>query len=657
MTSVLGKSYGNKDFTLAELRNFRLHIYATLAAMNADVSTAQARAAYCIETDRTYFGKVGAWIGLSNASTWQDAVPTVPDLPVTDTDGFVRVVLDDGTAVGPTIWVYSSAHGGWHKQGDPGIVLKDGTVKFTGIPGVSSGLVVPVAATDLTTKAYVDVISTALATHIADPTAHAAEIASAISTHDTTPTAHAAEFAAALATAAAAATADLNTHKADPAAHATAIAAAITTHDGNPTAHLAEIASLIATHNADPAAHAAGIAGTAAGGGGGGGPATSSGADGAFSLSGQNIIENARVVTGGHGTPCVTRPYESVYRRATELEEPCGIIWRPSTQQAFGSGSVIFDNATPKITIPTTVGLTPGQVVTFASSVSNAGVFFTVTTVIDGTNIGVSPAPVNETIATAMTSYALDGIIIFSGKFFIDASNPIGAPSIASATANVGGHGRIVFTSLAGLSTIRAGDQVVVTGTPSINGTYYVFSVDTSTNSVLLTTVLPASQGSPAGIGTISHPGQTNNFGTFTTLSQKDVTWYTDDADSLGYSTTVGAWELGQQINSSEFVVRIQRAAGTKTATKTGAGSISRKLKQTIPIDSSGGVFALTLFTALANDEVTFIDYGSALSQYPVTINSDGSQQFGPGTATLFVLDYDAQSISIRFVDGKWRLL
>ncbi len=649
MASTLKRSYGNRDFKLAELRFCRLHIYSTLAALNADVSTAQGSAVYCIETDRVYFGKTGAWVGLANASSYQDPVANVGALPGTDIDGTVRVVLDDGTGVGPTIWVYSSAHGGWHKQTDPGIVLANGTVKFSGIPGVTSGAVVPTAATDLTTKAYVDAGGAALAAHISDPTAHAAEISTAVS--------------AGVATAEAYSDAQLNAHKTDAGAHAAAIAAAassaassaITTHLADGTAHATEINSLIAAHNADPTAHLAGIAGPAAGGGGGGG-SSSGGADGAFSLSGQNVFENARIVSGGHGSPCTTRPFESVYRLSTEVEEPCGVIWRPSTQTSYGSGSVTFVAATPGITMTSTAGLVPGQALLFPSSTLNAGIYFTVLSVTDSTHVVVSPAPVNETVTSAMTAFSTDGIVLFGGKYFIDEVNALGAPNVQSATANVGGFGVVVVSSFAQFSSIRAGDQVVIAGTPANDGTYFAKSINLATNAITLTTVLPASQGSPAGTATITHLGQTNNFTTYSASTQKDIPFYVNDADPLGYSTTPSAWELGQQTNSSEFVIRIQRIGATKLTTQTIGASITRKLKQIIPVDTSSGPFTLTLFTGVEGDEVIVIDYGNALNSNNCTIATDGTQQIGPGTSTSFALDSNGESVTLKFIDSKWRL-
>jgi hypothetical protein len=652
MSSVLKKSYGNRDFNLGELRNFRLHVYATLAAMNADVSSAQARVAYCIETDRTYFGKTGAWVGLANATGWQDTVANTAALPVTEIDGAVRVVLNDGTSVGPTIWVYSTSFGGWHKQADPRVVLANGTVKFSAIPGVASGAVVPVAPTDLVTKAYADAGGSGLATHIADPAAHATAINSSVAAHDGSGAAHSALFAAT----AAAATSALNTHKSDSAAHsaaiASAVAAGIATHDANSIAHLTEINSLIAAHNTDVSAHATGIAGAAAGGS--SSATTSGGADGALSLSGQNVVEGVCVVGGGHGTPCTTRPFESVYRIATEVEEPCGLVWRSSTPTAFGSGSVVFNNATPKITVPTASGLLVGQIVTFVSSVLNAGKYFTITSIISGTDIGVSPAPVNETVATAMTAFACDGVVVFNGRFAIDLSVALGSLSIQSMTASVSGKGRITFTSLSAIARIRPGDSVVITGSIANNGTYTV-SVVEATNSVLLTTVLPANQGSAAGSAAFSHTGQTNNFSAFTLSTETAKTWYTDDVDPLKYSSSVGSWELGQQVNSFEFIVGIKPAGGSKS-TVNNTASLIRKNKQYVFVDA-GASFTVTLFSGFEGDEVIFIHSAGSLVTNNCTISTTGGQQIAPAASSSYIMDTNGQSVTLKFISNFWRLL
>lgn len=652
MASVLKKSYGNRDFNLGELRNFRLHIYPTLAAMNADVSSAQARVAYCIETDRTYFGKTGAWVGLANATGWQDTVANVVSLPLTEIDGAVRVVLSDGTGVGPTIWVYSTAFPGWRKQADPGIVLANGTIKFTGIPGVSSGAVVPLAPTDLVTKAYADAGGGALAAHVSDPAAHAAAINLSTSTHDANGTAHAARFAATVASA----TADLNAHKIDGAAHtaviSAAVAAAIAAHDANNSAHIAEITSLITAHNTNGAAHPSGIAGSAAGGG--SSTSASGGADGVLSFSGQNVVEGVCVVNGGHGTPCTTRPREGVYRAATEVEEPCGLIWYSSTQVAYGSGSISFDAATPKISIPSTSGLYVGEVVTFPSSVSNAGVHFTIVSIINGTDISTSPAPVTETVTSVMTLFARDGIVVFNGRFVIDRPAALGATAIQAMTASVGGKGRIAFAALGPASRIRPRDTVVVTGSVANNGSYIVEVVEAS-NSVLLTTVLPANQPSVAGTATFSHAGQANNFSLFALSTDKAKTWYADDSAGLKYGTTQSAWELGQQISSAELIVAIKRAEGTNS-TINSMTPLTRKITQTVFVNAAS-LFTVTLFVASPGDEIVFIHSAGSLVTNNCTITASGGQLIAPANSTTYVMDTDGQSVTLKFVNGFWRLL
>ena len=56
------RHYGTHDFNLGEHRYVRVHLYATLSQMTGDVSTAQARWAYVLETQRMYWGRPGAWV-------------------------------------------------------------------------------------------------------------------------------------------------------------------------------------------------------------------------------------------------------------------------------------------------------------------------------------------------------------------------------------------------------------------------------------------------------------------------------------------------------------------------------------------------------------------------------------------------------------------
>lgn len=96
--------YGSHDFALGELRNWRAHIFATVAAANAQSANAQARLIYIIETQTMYFGRPGAWVALAVAGGGTgsgsaiDTVSDPNDLEVEYTS-FALTVLDadDGT--------------------------------------------------------------------------------------------------------------------------------------------------------------------------------------------------------------------------------------------------------------------------------------------------------------------------------------------------------------------------------------------------------------------------------------------------------------------------------------------------------------------------------------------------------------------------------
>lgn len=55
------KHFGPHEFAYGELRQARLHLYPSLAALNADAAFAQARLVYVIENHTYYVGQPGAW--------------------------------------------------------------------------------------------------------------------------------------------------------------------------------------------------------------------------------------------------------------------------------------------------------------------------------------------------------------------------------------------------------------------------------------------------------------------------------------------------------------------------------------------------------------------------------------------------------------------
>jgi hypothetical protein len=287
--------------------------------------------------------------------------------------------------------------------------------------------------------------------------------------------------------------------------------------------------------------------------------------------------------------------------------------------------------------------------------VSNAGVHFTIVSIINGTDISTSPAPVTETVTSAMTLFARDGIVVFNGRFVIDRPAAFGATAIQAMTASVGGKGRIAFAALGPASRIRPRDTVVVAGSIANNGSYIVEVVEAS-NSVLLTTVLPANQASVAGTATFSHAGQANSFSLFALSTEKAKIWYADDSAGLKYGTTQSAWELGQQISSSEFIVGISRAAGSNFPISTTA-PLTRKIKQTVLVDVSSGAITLTLFVASEGDEIVFIHGLGSLVTNNCTISTSGGQQIAPALSTSYIMDTNGQSVTLKFISNFWRLL
>jgi hypothetical protein len=168
MASVIKRSYGTVDYKLGELRYFRTHVYSTLVAMTADVTNAEGRIVYNLETGRHYFGKSGSWVGLGAPSSLVDSVPDVASLPPTgNTAGDIIVTVDGGDGK-PSIYGWDGS--AWFLLADHKIILSNGTIEFTAIPSVTDADTVMVTVPkNLTTKKYVD---DADAAHLAAPDPH-----------------------------------------------------------------------------------------------------------------------------------------------------------------------------------------------------------------------------------------------------------------------------------------------------------------------------------------------------------------------------------------------------------------------------------------------------------------------------------------------------
>lgn len=554
MASITRRSYGHRDLKLGELRNFRVHLYSTTAALDADVATAEARIAYVLANNCFFFGKPGSWIQLGASSPFADTVDTPGDLPTSaDTpapiDGQVRVVLDDGTNGFPAIWQYDIDTDSWSRVADPRIVLKDGSVEFDGIPAVVDATVqVPTANKHLTTKKYADDqdAATLAAANAAATAADAAHVA-APDPHPQYTTA--AEAAAADSAAIAAHEAALDPHPAYETA--AEVNAKIASHDSNPGAHgglvtAADISNAIATHDAEANAH------------------------GGVSESGFARMEEVFVVTGAHGSPAYSDagPFSEIFELSTSLLEPVGVIWKPSTKTTVPSGTVTFSAVGNLITVPDSSVAAIGQLVTFPGAVTNAGVYFRVIDIPSATTWEVESTPANEgPIATTTEVFDKDGIVVFSGVFSIDSA-------------------------------------------------------------------------------------QANNFATSPLPGTGQIAFYVDSTDPKGYSQTAGTFRLGHQITDAEFIVRIARVDAHKTATKTAAGSLTRQLVQLVPVDSTGGAFALTLFTGQEGDVVRVVDVAGQCGANNVTITPAGGQLIDGAATKVLATNY--QSARLTLVNGNW---
>jgi hypothetical protein len=211
--------------------------------------------------------------------------------------------------------------------------------------------------------------------------------------------------------------------------------------------------------------------------------------------------------------------------------------------------------------------LSAGQVVYFSGSVTNVTTYFTVATVVNSTDIDVTPAPMTEgPLSSAMDVFDPDGIVVYSGNFKIDS-------------------------------------------------------------------------------------GQSHNFDT-APVSMTQLPFYSDSNDAKGYSDTPGTFLLGHQISVDQFIVRIERVDEFKTAAQTANVTLSRQLYSTVPVDSTGGAFAVTLFTGQENDIVNVVDVTGQCLANNVTISAAGGQLIN-GLAS-YVLSANFQSIRLKLVSGNW---
>ena len=642
------------NFRGSELQNHRAHTYSTIAAMNADVASAAGRVVYNIEGGRHYFGKPGAWVGLGTASSFGETVANLAALPGTASDGDARIVLDDGSGV-PNIYMYDLGGTAWRRIADHRILLRDGTVAITAILSVTdANTVLPTAPAHLVTKKYSD---DELAAHAASGSAHASAITTnvnaVISTHDANAGAHSAAINAGIAAhdAAGAAhsatiTSNVNgaiaTHDASGAAHSatitTAVNGGIATHDASVAAHATAISTRIANHDANPYTHTLG--------------------DDAVpqSRSGATAVGNKLIIANAHGSPLSFNAL-GYFTGALRKEFPVGLAWRPSSSFTTASGSTTFDNSDSNIVGRPTAGVLPGYLVRFPSSASNTG-YFKVATVVSGTELTVTPAPVDEVaVTTTMVVYRADGIAVFGGEFKIDNAETIyDDRPIQSIIANAGdGDGRIVFTSLIDGKRIRKGDSVIVSGTVANNGTYPIRRYDFDAGAIVVEGPMPANAGA-AGSADITHAAQAHNFDTSMPAGDKPIAFYADVDETEGYNETPGVFKIGHQIDVNNFVVNIQRVNAYERATVTAASvTLDAELHQYVPTDSTANAITVNLPAGADSMEIEVSDVAGTAAANNVTLDANGSDLINGAGTNVINTNYGSRTLKWRA--GQWRVL
>ncbi len=473
---------GTQDFQGNELHNWKTHFYATLAQMNGDLSVSVGRIVYVVEDNRFYFGKSGSWQGLGAASSFETAVDTPGDLPMSPLPpvGQVRVVLadpDNGNL--PALWIFDGTAWQALADEDERIIIASGLHAFTGIPQVTDpDTVVPTADEHLTTKKYADdaiatAVALAIAAHLADSDPHPQYTTDA-------------EASAIADTQAAAAVA---THEAaiDPHpqyttdAEATAIAdteadAKVAAHDADPNPHAAadfqtsaQVAATVAAHDTDPAAHDNVI------------QQLKDILEGADEEAGQLIDEFCFVEPGlVYGTPVTRNGVSGNYELAVNPEDTVGLALKASTEDVIDSAiTLIIDNATSSVELPGGYDMTKflvGQVYNFPDTALNSTTRFVIRQIV-GLILTVDPAPQTETIGSDIVLGNRNGTVVFGGRISIPEQKlTLPASNIVDITVNAGGGTATIEIDPAtvNISGVMPGDLVTLSGTSDNDGSGYV---------------------------------------------------------------------------------------------------------------------------------------------------------------------------------------
>jgi hypothetical protein len=175
-------NYGDMDFNYGELKHFRVSVYASLAAAQAESNNSTARIVYVMDENKFYFGLNGSWTTPALAQiTIGSPVGSIGSLPNGLPDGSMRIVTAD-SSIGNRPAIYIINNGAWQPLSywDTRFMLTDGSRAFTAYPTTTVNTA-PTQSAQLTPKSYVDSsvstastnASTALTTHNSDGNAHA----------------------------------------------------------------------------------------------------------------------------------------------------------------------------------------------------------------------------------------------------------------------------------------------------------------------------------------------------------------------------------------------------------------------------------------------------------------------------------------------------
>lgn len=131
---------GDHDWALGQMRRARVQLFNTVADMEAEAQSAQARFAYVVANQQLYWGRDQSWVHLTggggSSGGWGPPVGDAGDLPNPGDSvlGDARVVLNPSA----TIFVYNGAE--WVDiLDDERLMFVDGSRAFTGQPSIDVG--------------------------------------------------------------------------------------------------------------------------------------------------------------------------------------------------------------------------------------------------------------------------------------------------------------------------------------------------------------------------------------------------------------------------------------------------------------------------------------------------------------------------------------